>query len=1029
MLRDRSFYLVLCCFFLSGLAALIYETAWTHEFAFVFGTSELAVATVLAAYMGGLAAGAALAGRYGARLARPVLAYGLLELGIAIAALAVPLGIAASRWLYVALFGSQELLPDAGGLATALFYLACSFVILLVPTAMMGATLPLLVRHSVRTESEIGRRIGVLYATNTAGAVVGTIAGAFFLLPTFGLRATIAAAAGVNALVFAAAWAVARSAPALAEPEAAPASAPSALAGGRAHWILPMILASGFVSFSYEVLWVRLVGHVVGSGAQAFATMLASFLAGIAIGAAIAARLATDRRRAALGFGVAQLGIAGFSLAAFALVNWIPAFADWVQLRGTPAIWGHIGACAVTLFPPALCIGATFPFAVRVLAAGRDAAGPASARVYAANTVGSIAGSVGAGFFLIPSLGFSGALIAAVAINFCLAAAAAILFEPRRRIVAALAAAGGVVLVVAPPTTPWGILRATSMGSGVRAWGPVTYLGVGRSSTVLVTDERAAWSLRTNGLPEAGMPRSEASTRSAVTHWLTALPVLARPEARSLLLVGFGGGMAIEVVPDSIERIDVVELEPEVIAANRLVAEGRWRDPLSDPRVHVHLNDARNALSLASSRFDAIVSQPSHPWAGGAAHLYTREFFALARSRLAPEGVFVQWIGFPFVDEALFRSMLATLLDVFPHVRVYAPPPHGSALFLASGAPFDMESSIARALAASPGPLDELGIHVPEDVTARLLLDEAAAGELARGAALNRDGHNRLASRSHRLGDASLMKTIYDWIAPVDPLVRALPNGIDVFALVSRLTGARAERVAKALRDPVERAVAEAIAAIEDGKRVGPQRRLEEALRLDPGHVEARAAMLRLSAGAIAKGANPERILPPPLSEAERALAEGWIARARDPRGLSAGALEARLAAIPLRHPLGPDAVRLRVQGRLASGDPALVQDAVALANANLGNRSNPSSILLIAETAAAAGDHATVLNTLSELLAELDARRASSRALAFRARELARATPDDDPDLHWLRTSTLRRLGEGRPRGAAPRRAEPGGR
>ena len=169
MLRDRSFFWLLCCFFLSGLAALIYETAWTHEFAFVFGTSELAVATVLAAYMGGLAAGAALAGRYGPRLSRPVLAYGLLELGIAIAALAVPLGIAASRWLYVALFGSQEVLPDAGGLTTALFYLACSFLILLVPTAMMGATLPLLVRHSVRSDREIGRRIGVLYAIEHRG--------------------------------------------------------------------------------------------------------------------------------------------------------------------------------------------------------------------------------------------------------------------------------------------------------------------------------------------------------------------------------------------------------------------------------------------------------------------------------------------------------------------------------------------------------------------------------------------------------------------------------------------------------------------------------------------------------------------------------------------------------------------------------------------------------------------------------------------------------------------------------------------
>jgi spermidine synthase len=948
-----------------------------------------------------------------------VLAYGLLELGIAIAALAVPLGIAASRWLYVALFGSQEVLPDAGGLTTALFYLACSFLILLVPTAMMGATLPLLARYSVRTDREIGRRIGALYATNTAGAFAGTIAGAFVLLPAIGLRATIATAAGVNALVFAAAWAVARSAPGLA-PTEDPTTA-DATAGGRARWILALILASGFVSFTYEVLWVRLVGQIVGSGAKSFATMLASFLAGIAIGAAIASRFASSRERAALGFGLAQLGIAGFSVAAFAIVNWIPEFADWVQLNGSAAIWAHIGACAVTLFPPALCIGATFPFAVRVLALHSDGAGTASARVYTANTIGSIAGSVGAGFFLIPGLGFAGALIAGVATNLLLAAAAALIFEPRRRLVAAIAAAGAVALAVAPPATPWGILRATSMGVALRAWGPVTYLGVGRSSTVLVTDQRSAWGLRTNGLPESGMPKSDSSLATAVTHWLTALPLVARPDARSLLLIGFGGGVALEVVPPSVERIDVAELEPEVIEANRAVANGRWRDPLADPRVHIHLNDARSALSLAPARFDVIVSQPSHPWAGGAAHLYTREFFELVRSRLAPDGAFVQWIGLPFVDEALFRSMLATLTDVFPHVRVYAPPPHGSILFLSSLAPFDMEHSIPRALAASPVPFGEIGMHVPEDVTANLLLDEAGVAELARGAPQNRDGHNRLASRSDRLGSTSLVRTIDDLIAPIDPLVREVPNGTDVFYLVSRLSGARAERVAKALGDPVARAVAEAIAAIDDGKRVGPRRRLEEALRLDPRHTEARAAMLRLSSGAIAEGADPEQIVPSPLTAEERALADAWVARVQEPRALATGVLDARLSAVPLRHPLGPDAVRLRVQGRLATGDPALVKEADELATKNLGNRSDPSSILLLAETAAAAGDPAEVLKTLGELLDVLDPRRTSSRALVFRARELARATPADDPELYWIRTATLRRLGVNVPR-TAPR-------
>jgi len=1010
MLRDRSFIWLSCCFFLSGLAALIYETAWTHEFAFVFGTSELAVATVLAAYMGGLAAGAALAGRYGARLSRPVLAYGLLELGIAIAALAVPLGISASRWLYVALFGSQEVLPDAGGLTTALFYLACSFLILLVPTAMMGATLPLLVRYSVRTDREIGRRIGALYATNTTGAVLGTITGAFVLLPALGLRATIAAAAGVNALVFAAAWGVSRSAAAL--PSEPAWGLAGATASGRARWILALIFASGFASFFYEVLWVRLVGHLVGSGTQAFATMLASFLAGIAIGSAIASRWATTSRRAAAGFSVAQLGIAGLSAAAFAVVNQIPELRDWLRLHGFSSTGTSVVACMMTLFPAALCIGATFPFAVRVLAQRSADASPASARVYAANTVGSIVGSIAAGFFVVPALGFAGTLVACATLNLALAAAAALLFEPRRPWLLGAAAAGGAALAFAPPGTPWRMLRSTSMQPGGFAWGKIQYFGVGRSSTVLVTDNRLSYSLRTNGLPEAGMQRPGSwPNRHPTTRWLGMLPVLARPDTRSLLLVGLGGGMAIEIMPPSVERIDVIELEPEVLEANRSVSATRWRDPLADPRVHIHLNDARNALLLASeARFDAIVSQPSHPWAGGAAHLYTREFFELVRSRLTPDGVFVQWIGLPFVDEELFRSLLAAMAEVFEHVQVYEPPPGGSALFLASNARFEMPASAARAIAASPADFDLIGLRTPEQALASLLLDEDGVRELAAGARANRDGRNGLQNRSAHLERSSTLiaQRGDELFGPLDPLARSLPPGTDVFALLRRLDPARQHRVVAAFRDPIDREVGKALAEIAEGKRITAQRRLAKVLSEQPRHVEARAALLRLSSYALAEGADPATLLAPPLSDPERAVSAAWANR----DGEALRALEGSLAAIPPTHPIAAEATRLRIRARLESRDPQLVQEAVGLAEASLGDRPQAEDLLLRAEAYAAAQDYVGVLEAIGLVVERLNPKVRSSQALLRRARSLAQAVPDDDVELRRLRVDTLRRVG-----------------
>ena len=1015
---DRSYVLLLLCFFLSGLAALVYETAWTREFAFVFGTSELAIATVLAAYMAGLALGAAVAGRVAHRITRPVLVYGLLELGIALAALAVPLGIVAARALYVAVFGGQEGIPDAGGLATSLFYLACSFLILLVPTAMMGATLPLLARHAVREDSQIGGRIGVLYAVNTAGAVSGVVIGAFVLLPAIGLRATIVSAAAVNALVFALAWALARRAPAVATPAEAPASA-APLAGGPARWILPLIAAAGFVSFTYEVLWVRLVGHVVGSGTHAFATMLGSFLLGIALGAAAASRIASSPRRAATGFAVTQLGIAALSLAAFAFVDQIPGLTHALRGRELSKLWADTAACALTLFPAALCIGATFPFAVRILARDRDDAGPASARVYAANTAGSIAGSVCAGFFLVPGLGFAGAMTFCVVANLSIAGLAALLLAPRRPLLAIAAAVGGVALAIAPPTTPWRMLRATSMNAGLPAWGPVAYLAVGRSSTVLVTDNRNAFALRNNGLPEAGMAKDGTHIlRHTLTHWLTSLTVLARPEAKNLLLVGFGGGMALEIVPDSIERIDVIELEPEVIDANRSIGSQRWRDPLADPRVHVHLNDARNALLLAESRFDAIVSQPSHPWAGGAAHLYTREFFELASSRLTPEGVFVQWIGLPFVDEELLRSLFATLNGVFPHVRAYSPPPDGSVLFLASNAPFDMERSVARALAEHPEDFALLGIRSVEDVTANLLLDEEGTRRFGEGAPVNRDDHNLLQNRSGRLGGFGLMQGVDALIAPLDPLTRGLPEGTDAFYLLRDLAPVRARRVAESLPDPVERSVGLAIADLADNKRFGAERRLREVLAEDPRQRDARAALLRLQAGRIADGLDPATLVAPPLTAAEHAVADGWRARAEDPTGASLRDLEDRLAAVARRHPLGVEAARLRIQARLRSGDPQALEEAVVLAEESLGDRPDPASILLRAEAVAASGDIGLALEVLLDLANSIDPRLASSQALLLRGRRIAAELPIQ-PELAQLQATVLQRYGT-RARGGA---------
>lgn len=794
------------CFLLSGVAALVYQTAWTRQFALVFGTSELAVATVLAAYMGGLAMGAWLAGKWLARIRRPVLAYAALELGIgASALLLVPALIQASHRLLRLLFGGQPAPPDSADAALSLFHLAGAFVALAVPTVLMGATLPMLARHAVRVEEQIGSRIGMLYALNTTGALAGALATAFWLLPTFGLTWSIRVAAGVNVLVFVFAALLARQlrthepalpgearngttsfhseparggipasgctladAPASAAtpvPADAPvaASAPASTGLPAYRWIPALMLFSGAVSFFHEVLWTRMLSHVLGSSTQAFGVMVASFLAGIALGGAAGAPIARTQRRSAIAFVLCQIACAFAGGGAFLILGeYIPPFGD-----PRAAFYG-----AALLMPLTFSIGMTFPLAVRVLASDATDAPRASARVFAWNTVGAIAGALAAGFVIIPWLRFEGAIRLAVAGNCVLAILAAWLFSRRERKLALATTFCAIALVAfLRPGPPDLLLRASPLN--IRSDGRIVHYDVGRSASVVVLEQDGALFLRTNGLPEAMIETSGSPPSVSGESWLTPLAVLARPRTRDMLIVGYGGGSVVENVPPSVRHIDVIELEPEVLAANDAIRSLRKRDPRADSRVNLVVNDARGALNLTSRKYDAIVSQPSHPWTAGASHLYTLEFMRLAREHLNDGGVFVQWMNAAFLTEDLLRSLSATLLDVFDAVRVYRPDPR-TLLFVASTHALDVEASLAatgKPLSSSPSHYARVGINTLEDVVAALALDTQGVRALASGAPLITDDHNRMATSSPSLSGAGLSpEALGRMIAIYDPL-------------------------------------------------------------------------------------------------------------------------------------------------------------------------------------------------------------------------------------------------------------------
>jgi spermidine synthase len=993
--------LLAACFFASGFSALVYETAWSQQLALVFGAAAPAVAAVLAAYMAGLALGAAWGARLAARRRRPLVVYALLEAGVGAAALALPAGLALAQRVQLALLGGMETPRPGGDAASVLFHLGASFLLLLPPTALMGATLPLLVRHAVRREGQIAPRVGGLYTANTAGAAAGAAAAAFWLLPHLGLGRTVVAAAALNGVVALAALALARGAGR--EQEAVPP--PAAGPGTRWHWILPLALLSGAVSFTYEVVWTRLLIHLVGGSVYAFGTLLATFLVGLALGSAAAARWVRDRARARLGFAVAQLAAAAFAAAAFAAAGALPALAR--ALSGGPGqqLWAGVAVSVVALVPVAAAQGAAFPCAVRVLAAGAGEAPRASGRVFAWNTAGAIVGAVGAGFWLLPRLGFAGMVTAAVAVSLSLAAAAALAERPRRLAAAAAAGAGLAALALLGLATPWGLLRASPL-SGEEVAGEVLYYGVGRSATVLLSEQQGEWRLTADGLPESTIqPRGARPGRFAIAHWLTLLPLAVRPAGGSLLMVGLGAGTSLEDLPAAYMGAEVVELEPEILRANRAVAARRRDDPLRDPRVTLLLDDARSALLLTARRFDAVVSQPSHPWTAGSSHLFTRDFFTLVANRLAPDGVLVQWIGLAFVDADLVRSLMATLLAVFPHLEVYQPAPGGALLFVASRQPLDVARTAAAALAEAPRAWAAVGVEVPEDLLAARVLDEAGARRLAAGAPVSTDARNLLQTRSPRVLAAPLGRAgAARLFAGEDPLLRPGAPG-DGLYLVRRLVRekhlARAARLAQRLAPAAARQ--EALGVVAAAAR-HPRQAAELLARAWRARAVGGAAagplheLLLLYRPALLRGE-----LPPWLPQAAAgdpaaaSLLAAWRgADAGDWRGVAA--LEPHLAAVGVRDPLYPAALRLRVSWRRQAGGAA-AREGLGMLAPLLGQAQLPD-LVLWAETAAAAGDGDAALAALSEIAPLIDrwpqpaALRATARRLLASLPPIARSDP-----------------------------------
>lgn len=678
---------VLLLFFFSGASALIYEVVWGRMLVLVFGGTSFAISTVLAAFMGGLALGSYLFGKLIDRRGHPLIVYGLLEAGIAAWALLIPALLGLLNSGYGLLY--KELDPSFYVLSLLRFSL--TFIVILVPTTLMGGTLPVLMRLLTATGALVGRTSALLYFANTSGAVLGTFTAGFMLIPGLGLRGTTHLAVVVNIAVALLAIYMARKVEFKSPAPASAVESPSpekgfALKRPLDRGIVLFVYAfSGFTALAYEVIWTRVLVSIVGTTTYAFTTMLTTFLLGLAIGSLVFSRFA-DRVKSVRPLALVQFFIALLALATVPMLGALPGL--FIKLQGPlgQGWWGQVGLrftlCLFAMLPPTLLMGATFPIVAKLYAGNAEGIGTNIGRMYAFNTMGAILGSFLAGFVAVPIMGQESSILVAVTLN-VLAALALVLFirgPAGHRVAISVACALAILLVAIVPK--FDLWDKKIMSSGVYLYGSeyqsisdlekvlanarLLYFKEDKDATVSVWQEGSVKYMRINGKTEASTGSDMLTQRMVGT-----LPLLFHPAPKDVLLIGLASGVtAGSMLQHPVEKLECVEIVRGMDRAAEIFSRENY-DCLNDPRFELIESDGRNYIMLTDETYDVIVSQGSNPWVAGCVNLFTIEFFELAREHLNPGGILGQWVQIYSMTREDFDLVLSTFHDVFPYVTVW----------------------------------------------------------------------------------------------------------------------------------------------------------------------------------------------------------------------------------------------------------------------------------------------------------------------------------------------------------------------
>jgi spermidine synthase len=681
---------LLLLFFGTGACGLVYQQLWVRQLSLVFGVTVYAVSTVLASFFAGLALGSFVAGRFVDRARRPLQWYGIVEILVGVAALGTTTALAGVERVYV---GTTGFLPDSVGLLTVVRFVL-SFTVLLVPATLMGASLPIVVRSALVRSGRLGERVSLLYATNTAGAIAGTLLAGFWLIGERGLTFSFRLTAGVNIAIGLVAMFGSRLW------ETQPAEKDEPVSGGRdssgsepvlpvrsRRAVLGVFIISGFVSLGLEVIWFRVLLLYLASTTYAFTIMLATVLAGIALGSLLVAPLMRLRLDWLKVLVAAELMLSVVALASLYFLSKTYAVTD--RTRDALGFFSSdlqpmLVASGLAILPTTLLFGFAFPIGVRLWsAAPRGVADESGRRVgvfYACNVAAGIAGSIAAGFFLVPGLGTRRSLVVLAALLLVSGLVALAVAVPPRVSVAVGGVAVGVFAMTAVTLVPnpWTAALAHRFPGEQLLWeeeGPQTTVSIHRlpdGSTHMYMD---------------GLHQADTVPGAVETHRrIGALPMAVHPDPGEALVIGLGGGAtAGGVAAFGYRDVDVVELSDEVVQGAGLFFSGVNGDVLDRSNVDMRVDDGRNYRLTTDKKYDVITADIIVPEHAGAATVWSTDYWRVARNALKDNGIMLQWIPARFETE--YRLIMRSFLEVFPNATLW----EGGGMLIGSKQPLTLD--------------------------------------------------------------------------------------------------------------------------------------------------------------------------------------------------------------------------------------------------------------------------------------------------------------------------------------------------